>query len=271
MTRASPPDGATLFEPAGHVRARAVLLGQRIDTRGLEPWPHQPLGVLERERGWVLAFPFGAAVLVGVPDEDRAAALAALGSRVREPLEDAEREDVELLLDPAAPGVVDERGRIRLADASVERVAVVASVLAKSVLLAHYEARAQAAMERVEDLATRLRGGGRLKVRSDALLREVGDALLAQSRTIGRAEVAEKLELTWDLPDVDRLYERLAIEYELDDRDRVLHRKLELVDRTATIYLELIRTRQSLRLEWYIVGLILVEVVLYVYDLVVKA
>ncbi|MEZ4336575.1 MAG: hypothetical protein R3B82_08105 [Sandaracinaceae bacterium] len=70
-----------------------------------------------------------------------------------------------------------------------------------------------------------------------------------------------------DLPDVDRMYERLAVEYELAERDRVLHRKLDLIDRTATIYLELIRTRQSMRLEWYIVVLILVEVGLYVYDL----
>lgn len=261
------PDCARVFEGRGSARARAVLLGISMDTAGLEPWPHQPLGVMARERGLVLVFPYGAVVLLGVPDDERAAAIAAVSDRVREPLPGREREEVELVLDPAATRVVDDQGRILLTDASVERVAVAASVLAKSVVLAHYEERAHAAMERVEALAERLRGGRGPAVRSGELLREIGDVLLAQSRTIGRAEVAEKLELTWDLPDVDRMYERLALEYELADRDRALHRKLDLIDRTASIYLELIRTKQSTRLEQYIVVLILVEVGLYVYDL----
>lgn len=261
------PDGARLFEGGGTVRARAVLLGIGMDTRAIEPWPHQPLGIIERDRGWVLVFPYGAIVLLGVPDEDRATAISSIAARVKEPLPDREREEVELVLDPEATKIVDDHGRFLLKDATVERIAVAASVLAKSVVLAHYEEQAHAAMERVEALAERLRGGRGKPVRSDELLREIGDALLAQSRTIGRAEVSEKLELTWDLPDVDRMYERLAVEYELADRDRVLHRKLDLIDKTATIYLELIRTRQSMRLEWYIVVLILVEVGLYVYDL----
>jgi uncharacterized Rmd1/YagE family protein len=95
----------------------------------------------------------------------------------------------------------------------------------------------------------------------------VGDVLLAQSRMIGRAEVGEKLALTWDHPQLDRFYERLAIEYELEDRDRALTRKLELVDRAASIYLDLIRTRQSLRVEWYIVLLIVVEIVLLLIEM----
>lgn len=261
------PDGARLFAHGNRVRARAVLLGIGMDTRAIEPWPHQPLGVIERERGWILVFPYGAVVLLGVPTEEQGAALASIAERVKDPLPDREREEVELVLDSEATRTVDDQGRILLKDATVERIAVAASVLAKSVVLAHYEERAHLAMERVEALAERLRGGRGRPVRSDDLLREIGDALLAQSRTIGRAEVAEKLELTWDLPDVDRMYERLAVEYELAERDRVLHRKLDLIDRTATIYLELIRTRQSMRLEWYIVVLILVEVGLYVYDL----
>ncbi len=266
--RIEPPDGARLFERERSIRARAVLLGVRIDTQGLEPWRHQPLGVIVRERGWVLVFPYGAVVLLDVPEAERADALASVATRVRDPVPGREREEVELVLEPNASRSVDDQGRILLTHPSIERIAVAASVLAKSVVLAHYEEQAHHAMERVEALAERLRGRGGKRVKSDELLWELGDALLAQSRTIGRAEVAEKLELTWDLPDVDRLYERLAQEYELADRDRVLLRKLELIDRTATIYLELIRTRQSTRLEWYIIALILVEVVLYVYDLV---
>jgi uncharacterized Rmd1/YagE family protein len=88
-----------------------------------------------------------------------------------------------------------------------------------------------------------------------------------QTQTVGRVEVTEKPEITWDRPDLDRLYERLSLEYELRDRDRALTRKLEFISDTAQIYLDLLDAQKSLRLEWYIVILILVEIVLIVYDI----
>ena len=86
---------------------------------------------------------------------------------------------------------------------------------------------------------------------------------------MGRAEVAEKPEITWDDAELDRLHERLGVEYELHDRDVALSRKLDLVAHTAQTYLDLLQNRQSIRLEWYIVILIAVEIVLILYDIFV--
>lgn len=99
------------------------------------------------------------------------------------------------------------------------------------------------------------------------LTRQIGDVLLTQTRTVGRVEITEKPEMTWDDPKLDRLYERLSMEYELRDRDVALSRKLDLIARTAQTYLDLLQNHQSLRVEWYIVVLILVEIVLILYDL----
>ena len=82
---------------------------------------------------------------------------------------------------------------------------------------------------------------------------------------MGRVEIAEKPDLVWDNPDLDRLYERLAGEYELRERDLALTRKLDLVSKTSELYLDLIHNRQSLRVEWYIVILILFEIALSLY------
>jgi len=84
---------------------------------------------------------------------------------------------------------------------------------------------------------------------------------------VGRVEVTEKPEIVWDDPELDRLYERLATEYELRDRDRALSRKLDLISRTAETYLDLINARQTLRVEWYIVILIVMEIVLSLYEM----
>ena len=46
--------------------------------------------------------------------------------------------------------------------------------------------------------------------RRRSLLSRISDVLSIQARTVGRVEVSEKPELTWDRPDLDRLYERLG-------------------------------------------------------------
>jgi uncharacterized Rmd1/YagE family protein len=161
---------------------------------------------------------------------------------------------------------VEASGTLSLRDASVERLQVVAHVLAKSAVLSHHEARVAEVFDRIEPLAEGLRRGRERRASSRDLLRQIGDVLLAQTRTVGRVEVTEKPELTWDRPDLDLLFERLSREYELRERDAALGRKLELVWRTAETLHELLQSRRSLRVEWYIVALIAVEIALTLYD-----
>jgi uncharacterized Rmd1/YagE family protein len=83
---------------------------------------------------------------------------------------------------------------------------------------------------------------------------------------VGRVEVEEKPDLVWDRPDLDRLYVRLGDEYELRERHRALGRKFELISRTVQTLLQLLQHRSTLRVEWYIVILIVVEILITVYE-----
>ncbi len=56
----------------------------------------------------------------------------------------------------------------------------------------------------------------------------------------------------------------------LRDRDRALDRKLDIVSRTVETLLGLVQTRSSLRVEWYIVLLIVAELVLSLYPLLLR-
>ncbi len=133
-------------------------------------------------------------------------------------------------------------------------------------MLSHYEERVAAVFDRVEALAVQLREAT-VPASSRELLRQIGETLLIRTRMVGRVEVSEKPEITWDDPELDRLYGRLALEYELADRDRALTRELALVSDVAGTYLELLDTRKSVRLEWYIIILIAIEIVLFLWDL----
>jgi len=156
---------------------------------------------------------------------------------------------------------------ITVAAVSIPRLQVIATVLARSVALAYDETAIAGAFDAVEPMARQLdqpRTSGRA-LRS--VLRHIGQTLLAQQKMIGRVEIADKPDILWEQPDLERLYTRLEDEYELTERSAVLGRKLALVARTAETTLELVQSRRMLRVEWYIVALIVLEVALTLYEM----
>ena len=260
--------------PAGVVEVvpvRALLLGERLDTRALER--DQPLGVapltVEIPGGGVaVLFRYGAAVLFGAATAALDDFVASLMPLVTGALPVPERDDARLLIRPESDQQVDLAGNVFLREKTTEGLQVIADILAKGLVLSHYETRIGGIFDGIEPLAATLREKGRAGARSKELLRHIGDVLLMQQKMVGRVETGEKPELLWDHPELERLYVRLAEEYELRDRDRALDRKLDVISRTVETLLGLVQTRSSLRVEWYIVLLIVAELLLTTYPLI---
>jgi uncharacterized Rmd1/YagE family protein len=250
------------------LRARAWFLGTRIDVRdlGRGGMPVGPVTMLVGARGYSLIFRFGVVVLVGLSPAEEKDVLDSLAGAIHSPFAHPEFDEAEIAINPECTEGLGPDGRLNLREAGTGRWQVVAHALAKSCVLGYYERSVADAFDRIEQLAERLCRGESPARGKKEVLTEIGNVLLILTRTVGRVEVTEKPEITWDDADLDRLYQRLAAEYELRDRDLALSRKLELVSRTAETYLDLVNNRQTLRVEWYIVILIVVEVVLSLYE-----
>jgi required for meiotic nuclear division protein 1 len=178
-----------------------------------------------------------------------------------------ERDAAEIVIDPGVDDHVDVGGTIHLRDTGVERLQAVADVLAKSLVLSHYEMRFSTIFDRTEPLAARLRETGRTGAGERDLMRRIGAVLSVQHNMVGRVEAGEKPDLLWEHPELDRFYSRLADEYELRERGRVLDRKLDVIARTVETLLGLVQNRSSQRVEWYVAALIVAELVLSLYPL----
>jgi uncharacterized Rmd1/YagE family protein len=253
-------------------RARAVLLGERLELRGwdtLEVLATTPLTLGVRGGGVAVLFRFGAVVFFGVAAQDEVVFLDALRARVANPHAKPEIEAVDVR---AAPGekeaVVD--GVVSLDSITVERLQVIADVLAKSLVLALYESRVADTFDGIEPVARELERKGRIRGNADQLLKHIGATLLVDHTMVGRVAVSEKPELLWDNPALEGLYIRLEDEFELRERQEALERKLGVISRTAETLVELIQSRHALRVEWYIVALIVLEVLLTLYQMFLR-
>lgn len=242
--------------------AEAWLLGARLDLRAIVS-----LGDGDARDGLattgpsVTGFRYGVVVFFGVDDAEQRRIVDELAPHVHAPLDAPERDRLAIRIDAEVREGLGPDGVLALRSLDADRLQVVAHVLAKSTALSHTELRVADVFSGVElrAQALDLRPSRR---RTRELLRDMRDAIAIQVRTVGRVEMTEKPEITWDAPELDRLYEHLAIEFELRERDTALSRKLALISQSASMALELVHARQNLRVEWYIVILILVEIAL---------
>ena len=250
-------------------RARALLLGARVDLRN---WPEAetlaraPLATRLAGGGAAVLFRYGVAVLFDAGADAERALRERLAPLMESRYARPELEELELRVEEGRPEGLQD-GALLLQSASLERLQLVAEALSKSVLLAHYETRIAADFDRIEPLALELERRGRIGGGTREHLRRIGALLLIESRMVGRAEIGDKPELLWDHPRLERLNALLEDEFEIRERLAALDRKLELAARTERTLVDLISTRHALRVEWYIVALIVLEILLTLYGM----
>lgn len=260
------------FADGEEIQVRALYIGERLDLRAFasaKTYGLAPLAVAAGTHGLAVLFRYGVVVLYNVSPIEEAALRKDMESLVAEKFEAPELEEATL---SASPKKVERgyNGEITLRHYDIERLQIVADVLAKSVVLAHYEQTIARVFDAIEPLAEDLNKSGS-SLRSDKeLLRHIGRTLLIQTKTVWRVEVGDKPDILWEMPDLEVLYSRLVDEYELTERHLALERKLELIARTATTALELLNNKRSLRVEWYIVILIVIEIGISIYELAGK-
>jgi required for meiotic nuclear division protein 1 len=249
--------------------AHALHLGDRINTMGFEgeALSAVPLAVRVGKTGIAVLFRYGVVVLIGLSPEDETGFLERLKPRIGGKLTRFEEETAIVALTSEAEDQVQAGGPIQLRNMSLERLLVIADVLAKSVVLADDERAVAKVFEIIEPFAKELADHGRTRRDRKGVLQLIGNALLVQHRVSGRVAIGEKPDALWDRPDLERLYARLEDEYELKERVDALSRKLAVVAETANTLADIIDTRRSLRLELIVVVLIAFEIVVTFYQI----
>jgi uncharacterized Rmd1/YagE family protein len=255
------------------ISARASIVGERLALKALE-WPEpllatNPLIVRTGATGCAVLLRYGVIVTFDLNPAEESTLLKTLQPHIREPLDSAIAEQLQLAFRPQAKERL-ENDILWLQACSVERLQIVAEALGKSVVLDYYETEIAGIFERIKPFAIAIQGKNPRPPKEEELLRYIGGTLLIQQKMFGTVEVGEKPDPVWDHPELERLYLRLEDEYELRERLTALEQKLTLISRTVETLLNLLQSRSSHRVEWYIVILIVIEIVIAVYELMTR-
>jgi len=247
-------------------------VGGDIDTRSLRRARNlsaTPLTLEAGRCGCAIVFRYGALVFFQMEPMEEASFLDGLRPLIQRPAADPMHEEMELALTADGREGVDGN-TIHVPDFSVPVLQVVAEVLARSVVLERFEGRVGGTFDALQPMAADLGNGRLTRANHRTLLKRLGEVLLDQQEMVGRVAVSDKPDVLWDRPELERLYARLTDEFEVPDRFEAVESKLDLIGRTIRTAIDLIQSRRSLRVEWYIVVLIIFEIALTLFDMLIR-
>lgn len=242
------------------LKVHALLLGDRLvaDRSSNPDMISSAPFCFRKGNGYAVIFRYGAVVLAGLTPEEEKAVLKQY-AQSSQPIEE---ERLELALSPDQDEGLSADGRLQIRALTSAHVLVMADILAKSIALARYEREIAAVFDTIEPAATTLAVSGRIPRARKALLQLIGSSLLAQHRVSGRIAFAEKPDVLWEHPELERFYARLEDEYEIVERGTLLNGKVQVVASAAQTFTDMMDTARSMRLEVLIVILILAELII---------
>jgi uncharacterized Rmd1/YagE family protein len=216
---------------------------------------------------YALAYDFGAVVFVGLEEEVRKRVIDRL-LRLLPPEPNPPMTD-SLLIEVRAGANAEVRfDRVVVSEVTIPTLDVVAEVVAQSVAMDYYAKDVDEIELQFDRMVDRLRVLGRTQPVHE-LTKFIGICIAVRNDVISTLALFDKPDAIWENEQLDRLWNGLRHNLELDDRYRVLESKLRLFQENLVVLVDLARQRHTLALEWAVVLLILFEIAVMLWQIVV--
>ncbi|MFH1066026.1 MAG: RMD1 family protein [Nanoarchaeota archaeon] len=159
-----------------------------------------------------------------------------------------------------------EFNQVKMKNASLDNIEVVASMLAQSVALENYENKVDGIVNSFSALNKQLKEKGKLKRGSKELLKIIGNNNTIIETIVSKMALLEEPAAAWECEEAEWLFNRLRKTFELEERFKHLQYKLDFIQNNSEVMLDILNNRKSEILEWVIIILIAIEIVIFVYE-----
>ena len=215
--------------------------------------------------GEAICFDFGAVVFFDGPADRRDALVAAITARVK----DTQRPRTEdFLVEVRAGAKPDVQfDRVILPELTEAARDVIAVLVAQSAAMDYYEDDVGEILVQTERITRDLKTRGRMRGRVRDIVKFIGHCVETRNEVIETLALFDKPDVTWEQEALDRLFVQLRRMLEIDDRFRALEYRLQMIQDSLVLLVDLSRGESNYRLEVSVVVLILLELVLMVWQM----
>ncbi len=150
---------------------------------------------------------------------------------------------------------------ITLPEINEEVIRIAMLNLGQSLALKYYDAVSQDLLSSIREFTGELETKGKLKISQKNILKFVGKALNTQNRIAENLYIFDAPAVTWENEYLEQVNLSLSKHFELSSRYRSIDSTFNIIKDNLSAYLDLYHHKESSKLEWIIIILILVEVI----------
>lgn len=209
--------------------------------------------------GDVFYFPYGVTVCWGLPQNLCYTYLEKVKDFEHQPLEEAETDEFTFTVGDTPKIIEDEI--ILPNDDTLCRLAV-SHGLAQSVKLGTFENAIRRTFNHTKHLPEDLAKHGRIPLSRKEIRRKMGELFIERNSINLHVDVLDTPEFFWEYSELEPLYAMAANYLEIESRVEVLNQRLDVVHELFEMLGNELNHQHSSRLEWTIIGLIVMEVLL---------
>lgn len=225
----------------------------------------------------------GTVVTWGLSEDESLRLLEQIKPAEMEPYKDIEEEELDFVHDSQLrTGIVgetiiigrdeskDENGADSHigADSPIYAKLAFSNGIARSTKLAVLEEQLDNYLDSTREIPRILARGNKLPWGRQKTLQKVGEILAFRGELNLHSELVETPDLYWAMPQLEEYYNRISKKLDVAVRITILNKKLDYANELAATLRSHLSEKHGLALEWGIIGLIAIEVVFGIIELV---
>ena len=152
--------------------------------------------------------------------------------------------------------------RVAVSQLSYPKIKIACTLVAESTALEYYEILIENLLERASTFSKKLERQGRLLESSEDLIKFIGMCLNTKQEIISNLYIVDSPDETWESVELDKLFQDLKIMFEIDIRYRALEHKINIIQESIEVIVDLAKSKRENKLEVIIIMLIALEIVL---------
>lgn len=175
---------------------------------------------------------------------------------------ETETDEFTFIYDNGQAKIVEDE--ILLPNTDVLTKLAVSNGLAQSVKLGAFELAVQRTFNTMQYIPEDLAKLGKISLSRSEIRRKMGELFLERNSINLHVNVLDTPEFFWDYPELEPLYRMTANYLDIEKRGHVLNQRLEVLHELFEMLGTELNHQHSSRLEWIIIGLIVIEVIVSV-------
>jgi len=150
---------------------------------------------------------------------------------------------------------------ITVPEVSIEVIRIIMFNLGQSVALKYFDEESQELLGKTKRFATELALNGKLSMPRKSILRFIGKALSTQNLIVENLYILDAHPDTWENENLEKINVSLSKHFELGTRYKSIDNTIKIIQTNLSTFMDLFHHKESSRLEWIIIILILFEIV----------